>query len=297
MRKLFTLLAAILFMATGWTQSPQKVSYQAIIRDAGGQVVTTMVGMRISILKGSEVGTAVYVETQTPTPNANGIVSIEIGGGTIVSGTIAAIDWAAGPYYVKTETAVAPPLTTYTVTGTNQLLSVPYALYTGHYVGELFGGGIVVSTWKVAGVEHGLIASLADLSPGVVAWSDVTNVLIGLTASSQINGQTNTTAIVAQSTAISAADLCDAYTNVETGTGVFSDWYLPAIWELNECYKAALIATSIIGGIDGFKFDFYWSSTEASATQAYYLGFHTNIFASNADKANVAGRVRAIRKF
>lgn len=297
MRKLITLLAAVLLSATVWAQSPQKMSYQAVIRNTGGTLVTTQIGMRISILKGSPTGTPVYVETQTPTPNVNGLVTIEIGGGTIVSGTIPAIDWAAGPYYIKSETATAAPLTTYTVTGTSQLLSVPYALYTGHYIGELFGGGIVVSVWKIAGVEHGLIASLVDMSPAVVAWSDVTSTLIGLSAQSQINGQTNTTAIVAQSTATSAADLCDAYTNLETGTGVFSDWYLPAMWELNECYKAALVTNSIVGGVDGFKFDYYWSSTEASATNAYYLGFHTNIFASDALKSNVAGRVRAMRQF
>ena len=135
------------------------------------------------------------------------------------------------------------------------------------------------------------------MSPAVVAWSDVTSTLIGLTAESQIDGQTNTTAIVAQSTATSAADLCDAYTNLETGTGVFSDWYLPAIWELNECYKAAIVTNTIVAGVDGFRFDFYWSSTEATATEAYYLGFHQNIYAANALKSNVAGRVRAIRKF
>lgn len=296
MRKIITLMTAVLLTATVWAQSPQKMSYQAVIRDASNHLVITQVGMQISVLQGSSSGTPVYVETQMTTPNVNGIVTIEIGGGTPVTGTFAAINWSAGPYYIKTETDPAGG-TTYTITGASQLLSVPYALYTGHYVGELFGGGIIVSVWKIAGVEHGLIASLVDMSPGVVAWSDVTNVAIGLTAQSQINGQTNTTAIVAQSTATSAADLCDAYTNTGTGTGVFSDWYLPAIWELNECYKAAFVVNSILGGIDGFRFDFYWSSTEASATQAYYLGFHTNIFASNADKSFVAGRVRAIRQF
>jgi len=296
MRKIFTLLAAIFLMAAGWAQSPQKMSYQAIIRNASGQVVGTQIGMRISILKGSASGTAVYVETQTPTPNINGLVSIEIGGGTVVSGTIAAIVWSAGPYYIKTEVATAAPLTTYTITGTSQILSVPYALYTGHYIGELFGGGIVVSVWKIAGVEHGLIASLTDLTAVVVAWSNVTALEIGATAKSPINGQANTTAIVGQAGhTASAAKLCNDYTNPETGTGVYSDWYLPSIWELNKCYQAALVVNSVL--TDGFEFNFYWSSTEASATEAWYHGFHTNIVGSNALKSNVAGYVRAVRKF
>jgi len=97
-----------------------------------------------------------------------------------------------------------------------------------------------VSVWKTSGVEHGLIASLVDMSAGVVAWSDVTSTQIGLTAESQINGQTNTTAIVAQQTSTSAAQLCKSFNG-----GGFSDWYLPAIWELNECYKAALVVNNI----------------------------------------------------
>lgn len=297
MRKLFTIMAAALLTATTGAQSPQRISYQAVIRNAAGALVTTQVGMRISILKGSASGTAVYVETQTPTPNVNGIVSIEIGGGTVVSGTIPGIDWAAGPYWVKTEIATAPPLTTYTVTGSSQLLSVPYALYTGHYVGELFGGGIVVSVWEIAGVQHGLIASLADMGAVAVPWSNVTGTLIGATAQSPVDGQTNTTAIIGQTgETSSAAALCSAYTNVETGTGVFTDWYLPAIWELKDCYNAAFVVTSTLGTTNGFTFDFYWSSTEADANNAWYIGFHTNIVGSNAAKGNL-GRVRAVRRF
>jgi uncharacterized protein (TIGR02145 family) len=129
MRKLITLLIAVLLTATVWAQAPQKMSYQAVIRNTSNQLVTTQVGMQISILQGTSNGTPVYVETQTPTPNANGLVSIEIGGGTPVTGTFAVIDWSAGPYFIKTETAIVAPLTTYTIEGTSQLLSVPYALF------------------------------------------------------------------------------------------------------------------------------------------------------------------------
>jgi hypothetical protein len=175
------------------------MSYQAVIRDASDHLVTTQVGMRISILQGSSVGTTVFAETQTPTPNINGLVTIEIGNGTPVTGTIAAIDWSAGPYFIKTETDPTGG-TAYSITGSSELLSVPYALYARtsgeHYIGELYGGGIVVSVWKSAGVEHGLIASLADVS-AAAAWSDITNASAG--AISPLNGQTNTSAILLQS--------------------------------------------------------------------------------------------------
>ncbi len=129
MKKLITLLSAVLITASIWAQSPQKMSYQAVIRDASNALVTnTAIGMQISILQTTSTGTAVYVETQTPTTNVNGLVSIEIGTGTVVSGTFSTIDWSAGPYFIKTETDTTGG-TTYTITGTSQLLSVPYALY------------------------------------------------------------------------------------------------------------------------------------------------------------------------
>ncbi len=129
MRKLFTIIAAVLLTASVFAQSPEKISYQAVIRDASDNLITdTQVGMQISILQGSESGTAVYVETQEPPTNANGLVSIEIGAGT-TSDDFSAIDWANGPYFIKTETDPFGA-TSYTITGTSQLLSVPYALYS-----------------------------------------------------------------------------------------------------------------------------------------------------------------------
>src|SRR5574344_1315696 len=129
MKKVFTFLAAVLLTASVFAQSPNKMSYQAVIRDASDILVTdTQIGMQISILQGSTSGTAVYVETQEPTTNTNGLVSLEIGAGTVVSGDFLTIDWANGPYFIKTETDPAGG-TDYTITGTSQLLSVPYALH------------------------------------------------------------------------------------------------------------------------------------------------------------------------
>ncbi|GAB1416194.1 hypothetical protein MASR2M117_16000 [Paludibacter sp.] len=105
------------------------MSYQAVIRNPANNLVANQaVGMKISILQGTESGSAVYVETQTPTTNTNGLISLKIGDGTVVSGTFATIDWTTGPYFIKTETDPAGG-ENYTITGVSQLLSVPYALY------------------------------------------------------------------------------------------------------------------------------------------------------------------------
>jgi|GEM_PF-788674 len=122
---LIILLVFQTFIPTLWAQSPQKMSYQSVIRNSSDQLVANkIVGMKISILKGSESGTAVYTETQKPTTNANGLVSIEIG----VGSGFDAIDWANGIYFIKTETDPAGG-TSYTISGVSQLLSVPYALH------------------------------------------------------------------------------------------------------------------------------------------------------------------------
>jgi hypothetical protein len=129
MKKFYSLLIAVLLTEIGFSQAPQKMSYQAVIRNSSDQlVINHAVGMRVSILQGSSTGTPVYVETQTPTTNTNGLISIEIGSGTVINGTVAGIDWSTGPYFIKTETDPVGG-SGYTISGTSQLLSVPYALY------------------------------------------------------------------------------------------------------------------------------------------------------------------------
>lgn len=123
------LLTCAFCLSSAFAQSPDKMSYQAVVRNEGNQLVASAaVGLKISILQGSVSGTPVYVEIYNPNPvtNANGLVTVEIGGGIPVSGTFGSIDWAKGPYFIKTE--IDPTgRTNYTVTGTSQLLSVPFA--------------------------------------------------------------------------------------------------------------------------------------------------------------------------
>jgi len=133
--KITKVLFGLLFLSViqmAQAQAPQKMSFQALIRNSSNElVVATNVGMKISILQGGPTGTPVYVETQTATTNNNGLVSLVVGNGAVVSGIFSAINWATGNYYVKTETDPAGG-TNYTVSGTSQLLSVPYALYSGN---------------------------------------------------------------------------------------------------------------------------------------------------------------------
>ena len=241
-----TLLVNLVVFAPPISPVPQKINYQAVVRNSSNALVSNhAVGMMISILQGSATtGAVVYAETQTPTTNANGVLNIAIGTGTVSSGSFSAIDWSAGPYFTKIEIDPAGG-TTYSIASISELLSVPYALHaktadqvtgsgsSGHYVGELFGGGVVC--WVDNTGQHGRIVSMVDLTTTGQMWSDGT-LTLGIT--NNWDGAANTAAIIGQSGhTTSAAKLCADYTNADYGTGIYSDWYLPAIAEMNYVFE------------------------------------------------------------
>jgi hypothetical protein len=130
MKKLSTFVATVILTLSVVAQAPQKFSYQAVVRNSQGKLVSNAyVGLRFSILQGSTTGLVVYSETMLTATNVNGLVSVEIGTGT-PTGVFDSINWAQGPYFLKTETDPAGG-TNYTITGISQFLSVPYALYAG----------------------------------------------------------------------------------------------------------------------------------------------------------------------
>ena len=414
MKRIFTIIAAVLLTASAFAQSPERMSYQAVIRNSSDQLVTSQqIGIQISILQGSTDGTAVYVETQTSTTNANGLISIEIGTGTTTD-DFSAIDWESGLYFIKIETDPTGS-TNYTITGTSQLLSVPYALHaktaesvttititgnetafdswdkneaddfdgqyssltgtpanvseftndagylttfsevdgsitneiqtisragltvtltdggtyqdsintytagtgiditnnvisttgsSGHYVGELYGGGIIF--WVTSDGQHGLIASLDDLDGGSgVAWSATQSTEIGASAQNFYDGASNTAAIVTQdNTTGYAATLCDSYSN-----DGFSDWYLPSHSEL-ELLGDTRVAINNILANDGNSatnglnlsnsspYGYYWSSTEYSNNDAWNMEIcYGEMDAGDDYGKDATYRVRAVRAF
>lgn len=130
MNKIYSLLLICLF-SSGIVnaQAPSKFSYQAVVRDGSGTLISNEpVGIQITISESSATGTSVYVERHTINSNENGLVSLEIGSGTLQSGNFGTIDWGSNNYFLKSE--IDPNGgTSYTLELSNQLLSVPYALY------------------------------------------------------------------------------------------------------------------------------------------------------------------------
>ena len=129
MKQIFITFLAVLITVSVFAQTPQKMTYQAVIRNGSNNLVTnTNIGIQVSILHSSVTGNSTYTERHFPTTNNNGLVTLEIGTGTVISGDFSSIDWANDIYFVKTEIDLNGGAN-YTITSVNQLLSVPYALH------------------------------------------------------------------------------------------------------------------------------------------------------------------------
>lgn len=137
MKKSFILfVVAMVATLTVWAQVPQTLTYQAVVRDANGRLIcNSNVGVQLSIVQGAEDGTAVYTDRQTVHTNANGLFTMLIGS---EENSIGGINWAAGPYFLKSEIDHTGG-SNYTLETVQQLFSVPYAL-RAHTVDSIIGG-------------------------------------------------------------------------------------------------------------------------------------------------------------
>jgi len=320
-----TFLFFIIFFNCAYAQVPNAIAYRAVIRDVNNNlVISSPVSVKLSIAKDSINGALVYSETHTTSTDTFGFVNLGIGLGSALTGSMNIIDWANGTFYLISETDPTGG-SNYGITGARQLLSVPYAFHAQtadsvvnstsnvssngftHYVGELYGGGIVVGVWKENGVEHGLIASSTDISARR-AWTSWNGVFtFGNNAKSPDDGQNNTSVLAAADPNCVAA-VCQNYTG-----GGYNDWYLPSVWEMRMVSNAFPLLTNILGDGHAYESDnssysefagHYWTSTIAehfSNSRIYVLDVFGNgdlIFsASNAPTSLSWGKVRAVRRF
>ena len=170
-----------------FAQVADKLSYQAVIRNASGNVVSEKaVSFRVTILQGSATGASVYTQSQKPVTNVSGLITIEIGGDVSFS----QIDWGAGPYFIKTEVDLNGG-TNYSISGVSQLLSVPVALYAK--TAETLRGGLteadpVFAEWdKSEGISisgsqvtdlQDYLTEYSESDPEFTAWDKSTGISI-----------------------------------------------------------------------------------------------------------------------
>ena len=126
----FTVLLTFLLTSFGtMAQVPQLFNYQGIARDAAGNPLSNQsLSLKLAILPTSDAIVPEYEETQQVSTNEFGLYSLQIGNGTPLSGAMKNVKWETGNKYIKV--AIDPTGgNQYIDAGTNQLLSVPYAIY------------------------------------------------------------------------------------------------------------------------------------------------------------------------
>jgi hypothetical protein len=328
----------LLISKQAYSQSvPQRFSFQGIVRNALGQVLSSQtVSMRLSILQGSETGSAVYVESHTVTTSASGQISVQVGGGTVQSGLMSQINWSNGPYFIKTETDPSGG-SNYSIGSTSQMLSVPYAIFSGN--GPLGPQGEPGPAGEQGPI--GLTGPAGEPGPqgqmgnpgsggfthypgeqfggGVVfhVYKDETGtehgLIVALTnqsenttwsnitnvatgATSTWNGLANSNAIVAQTGHTSSA----AALCLNLVSGGFDDWYLPSSFELyqlgNNLYSVNKSLSTISGATELFSGFDY---TYWSSTEITALAAFDLRAGSNFFEGvkGLSARCRAIRSF
>jgi hypothetical protein len=197
MKRIITLIFTIAFLTGVFAQSPEKMNYQAVVRNANSELVSSSpIGMRFSILQGSVDGAVVYTEAISSTTNVNGLVSIEIGGGAGFN----TIKWSNGPYFLKTETDPTGG-TNYTITGTSQLLSVPYSMYAANAGGLNFSsvplkGDIMFfnnSNWNL--LSKGMEGQVLKIVSELPAWFPADLPVLPIATTNNVSEITQTAAV------------------------------------------------------------------------------------------------------
>ncbi|HBS87447.1 MAG: hypothetical protein A2W91_00725 [Bacteroidetes bacterium GWF2_38_335] len=296
---------------------PQAFNYSSVIRGNDGQALPNKdVSLRLTIISGSSTGTEVYQETHFTTTSQIGVINLEIGHGTVVSGVFSEINWGADNYYLQIELDDDGG-SDYQMMGTAQFLSVPYALYCGNgvgsdssstdelqtisisndtifltsggfielprpqfYVGKDTLGGIVFFVYEINGQQHGLIVSKTE---STAQWQ---NPISLVNANRTDDGAYNTNLLTNSPAKIWVESL---------GAG----WYLPSIDELSLLWhNRFLVNKSLREGSYTLlpAKSVYWTSTEDLLESAFRFDVAGGHGAYSSQKTDVFS-VRAVRMF
>ncbi len=287
-KHILTTILIILAYCTDSQEYPG-ISYQATIRDAAGElVINSTVGIRISISQGSANNPAIFIEKHFPVSNAHGLICFIIGQGVAATGSFDQIAWSQRPFFIKME-ADPSGQENYTISGISELQDVPYALHantadclvSGYFPGQDTLGGIVYYVYyDSAGQQHGLIVSKTETT---AQWQDITSLVY---ADRTEDGSYNFTLM----------------TNSPAKDWIISNlgenWYLPSVDELSILWHHRFHANRALrAGSHALLSStaYYWSSTENSASNAFFVAF-SNGNASNYNKTD-ARLIRAVRAF
>ena len=270
--------------------TPKAVTFESAVQTGGTSGTANSTGLTLTF---SVDPTTLTADNITVTGATKGALSVS---GTTRTLAISNITVGNGE---TVSVAIASP-SGFTISGSPKTAVV----YRAPNIGMAYQGGVIAYILQsadpgyVSGETHGLIASTADLSNGI-QWYNGSFTTTGATGTAIGTGQTNTSAIVNnQGTGSYAAQLCNDYTNADTGTGVYSDWYLPSKDELNAIWTNLVDdGSGSNSGVGGFAKSYYWSSSEFTSNSAWCQSFYDGSQGNVSKKGYDLERVRAVRAF
>lgn len=311
-----------------FAQSTSFFNYQAVISDPDGGPYEGSVGVKVTIIQGSETGEVVYSERHERESDEKGFIGFRVGeGDPVYTGELESIDWSAGPCFIRTELAPGGGFS-YSISSMAELASVPIAMYARkadsiaadfqeqdplfsasvasgitaddtarwnahsekatHQIGDLIEGGIVF--YLEPDGKHGLVLSVSDIGPETT-WGS-TGQTIG--AESSYDGKGNTEMIV---NLAGPGDYAASYCDTLRLNG-YEDWYLPSADEMHLVIRNRYLINKILDEdgneqSSGLLAATYWTSSEMEESRACVyrngnLGYMMK---------DLAAMVRAIRDF
>jgi hypothetical protein len=291
MKSILNFLLFLFVLGNVHAQAPQGITYQAAARNSSGAVLAgTPISVRFTIRDAATTGTILYRETHSMTTDANGMFSVNVGLGTPVSGNFASINWGLNTKFMQVELDPAGG-SSYIDMGTQQMMSVPYALNAGaikHTVSTtgdtLYSGGgnfIIIPGISAANATlpgAGKIISPVNVCVGTTlalsntisggVWSssatDVatigsTGIVTGISPGSTIIsytitnsfGTATTTLMVSVNLPLSVDIITGTATACAGSTTILSNTTTGGIWSSSATGIATVGSTGIVSGVSG----------------------------------------------
>ncbi|MFH0865454.1 MAG: tail fiber domain-containing protein [Bacteroidota bacterium] len=254
-------LLMLMIVGHAYSQVPQAFNYQAVARNSSGALLASQtIGLKLTIHQGSSSGTIVYSETHSPTTNQFGLFTVALGQGTVVSGTFSAITWSTGNYWLQVQMDPTGG-TTYANMGTDQLLTVPFAMYAAN-AGTSGTTGATGATGPAgltgpAGANGATGPAGANGATGLAGVTGPT----GPAGSGTVNGTTNYVAKFTSATAVGNSIMYDNGSRVLVGTTT------PFGSDILQVQDAIAVNNSLNPTLDFYVSGTYTGFVEAKSTE------------------------------
>ena len=171
MKNKITIIYFFISTMITYSQSVEQFNYQMRVSENNFTQSNRLVTVKVSILETTIGGTPVYIEEHQAVSNSSGIINLHVGNGIPSSGNMSAINWSNDSFFIKIEVDIDNN-TSYDITSTSQLLSVPFAMTAkqiseptyseGVYYPEL--GGLVIMVTPDG--KHGIAAAGGQIEYG-----------------------------------------------------------------------------------------------------------------------------------